>query len=107
MDQGVSLSEHALTREDGSEILCAEEEQVYAALGLPWIPPELREDRGEIQAAVKGALPDLVSLDQVRGELHAHSDWSDGAVSIEAMARGAKERGLRYLIITDHSRSLG
>ena len=107
LDQGVSLSEHALTREDGSEILCAEEEQVYAALGLPWIPPELREDRGEIQAAVKGALPDLVSLDQVRGELHAHSDWSDGAVSIEAMARGAKERGLRYLIITDHSRSLG
>jgi DNA polymerase (family 10) len=107
LDQGVSLSEHALTREDGSEILCAEEEQVYAALGLPWIPPELREDRGEIQAAKEGALPDLVTLDQVRGELHAHSDWSDGAVSIEAMARGAKERGLRYLIITDHSRSLG
>jgi DNA polymerase (family 10) len=107
LDQGVSLSEHALTREDGSEILCAEEEQVYSALGLPWIPPELREDRGEIQAAKEGALPDLVTLDQVRGELHAHSDWSDGAVSIEAMARGAKERGLRYLIITDHSRSLG
>ncbi|HEX9676758.1 MAG TPA: DNA polymerase/3'-5' exonuclease PolX [Anaerolineales bacterium] len=107
LDQGVSLSEHALSREDGSEILCAEEEQVYAALGLPWIPPELREDRGEIQAAKEGALPKLVTLAQVRGELHAHSEWSDGAVSIEAMARGAKERGLRYLIITDHSRSLG
>jgi DNA polymerase (family 10) len=107
LDQGVSLSEHALAREDGTEILCAQEEEVYAALGLPWIPPELREDRGEVQAAGRGELPELIELKDVRGELHAHSDWSDGAVPIEAMARGAKARGLRYLVITDHSRSLG
>jgi DNA polymerase (family 10) len=107
LDQGVSLSEHALTREDGSEILCAQEEDVYAALGLPWIAPELREDRGEVQAARLGQLPDLIELRDLRGELHAHSDWSDGAFPIVEMARAAKARGLRYLAITDHSRSLG
>ncbi len=107
LDQGLSLSEHALKREDGSEILCATEAEVYGALGLPWIPPELREDRGEIQAAARGELPELISLDQLRGELHAHSNWSDGALTIEEMARAVKQRGMRYLVITDHSRSLG
>ncbi|MFA9405273.1 MAG: DNA polymerase/3'-5' exonuclease PolX [Anaerolineales bacterium] len=105
--QGLSLSEHGFMRDDGIEILCAEETDVYAALGLPWIPPPLREDRGEIAAALADDLPELVSSDDVRGELHAHSDWSDGKVSIEEMCIAALGRGLSYLAITDHSRSLG
>ncbi len=104
--QGLSLSEHGFMRDDGTEILCAQETEVYAALGSPWIPPQLREDRGEIAAALAGELPELVSSDDVRGELHAHSDWSDGKVSIEQMCSAALERGLSYLAITDHSRSL-
>jgi DNA polymerase (family 10) len=105
-EQGLSLSEHGFMRDDGTEILCAEETEVYAALGLPWIPPQLREDRGEIAAALSGELPELVSSHDVRGELHAHSDWSDGKVSIEEMCSAALERGLSFLAITDHSRSL-
>jgi DNA polymerase (family 10) len=105
--QGLSLSEHGFMRDDGTEILCAEETDVYATIGLPWIPPPLREDRGEIAAALAGDLPELVSTDDVRGELHAHSDWSDGKVSIEEMCMAALGRGLSYLAITDHSRSLG
>lgn len=104
--QGLSLSEHGFMRDDGTDILCAEETEVYAALGLPWIPPQLREDRGEIAAALSGELPELVSSHDVRGELHAHSDWSDGKVSIEEMCSAALERGLSFLAITDHSRSL-
>jgi DNA polymerase (family 10) len=107
LKQGLSLSEHALLRKDGSEILCATEEEVYATLGLPWIPPELREDRGEVQAAKAGRLPDLITLQDVRAELHTHSTWSDGKLSIESMAEEARKRGLRILAITDHSASLG
>jgi len=107
LKQGLSLSEHALLRKDGSEILCATEEDVYATLGLPWIPPELREDRGEVQAAKAGKLPELITLQDVRAELHTHSTWSDGKLSIAAMAEEARKRGLRVLAITDHSASLG
>ncbi len=107
LKQGLSLSEHALTRPDGSEILCAAEEQVYATLGLPWIPPELREDRGEVQAAKAGTLPHLVEVGDVVAELHSHSTWSDGKLSIEQMAEAARQRGLKVLAITDHSHSLG
>ena len=107
LKQGLSLSEHGYKREDGTEILCSEEAQVYETLGLPWIPPELREDRGEIEAALAGGLPDLIKLQDVQGELHAHSDWSDGGASIEEMAAAAKQAGLKYLVISDHSRSLG
>jgi DNA polymerase (family 10) len=103
----LSLSDQAFTRQDGSEILCAEEEQVYRLLGLPWIPPELREDRGEIQAARAGALPPLIALADLRAELHAHSTWSDGQASIRQMAQAAIKRGKRVLAITDHSGSLG
>jgi len=104
--QGLSLSEHALTREDGSEILAAFETEVYAALGLPWIPPELREDRGEVQAAKEGTLPNLITLEDITAELHSHSTWSDGALSIEDMAKQAIARGYQVLAITDHSVSL-
>ncbi len=105
--QDLSLSEHALTRPDGTQILCATEEEVYAALGLPWIPPELREDRGEVQVAKNGALPPLLANDQLLSDLHTHSTWSDGRASIREMAAGARERGLKVLAVTDHSVSLG
>lgn len=105
--QGLSLSDQAITPSGGDEQLYAREEEVYAALGLPWIPPELREDRGEIQAAQNGTLPDLLTVDQVRAELHSHSTWSDGKVSIREMAAAARARGLQILAITDHSGGLG
>ena len=107
LKRGLSLSEHALTRKDGSEILCATEDEVYATLGLPWIPPELREDRGEVAAAMAGELPRLIHLDDVRAELHTHSTWSDGKLSIQAMAEEARQRGMKVLAITDHTASLG
>jgi len=107
LKQGYSLSEHALTRNDGHEVLCATEEEVYAALGLPYIPPELREDRGEIQAAQAGELPELLDQAEIQAELHTHSTWSDGRLSIREMAEAARARGMRVIAITDHSGSLG
>lgn len=82
----------------------ATEEEVFDALDLPWIPPELREDRGAIAAAERGELPDLVTGDDIRGDLHAHTDWTDGRSSLREMATAARERGYQYLAITDHSR---
>ena len=107
LDKGLSLSEHALTKKNGKEILCATEEEVYAALGLPYIPPELREDRGEVKAAQGGMLPHLIELSDLKSDLHSHSTWSDGRASIREMAEAAKARGLRVLAVTDHSQSLG
>lgn len=109
LKQGLSLNEHAFTRTDGSgeEILCDTEEAVYEVLGLPWVPPELREDRGEIEAAQKGELPNLITIADIRGDLHMHTTWSDGKFSIKEMAVAAKARGLSHIVITDHSRSLG
>ncbi len=104
--QGLSLSEYGFKRQDASEILCPNEADVYGTLGLPWIPPELREDRGEIQAAA-GGLPRLVEWDDIQGDLHAHSDWSDGAASLEEMATAARAKGYRYLVISDHTQGLG
>ncbi len=105
--RGLSLSEHGFKLENGRTRECATEDQVYALLGLPWIPPELREDRGEVQAALERRLPALLASGDIRGELHAHTDWSDGAASLEEMAAAAVAAGLEYLVITDHSRSLG
>ena len=82
------------------------EEEVYAALELPWIPPEIREGRGEVELARRGALPTLVALVDIRGDLHMHTTWSDGDDTVEMMARGAQARGYEYIAITDHSRSL-
>ncbi len=106
-DMGLSLSEYALTRPDGSEILCATEEEVYRTLGLPWIPPELREDRGEIEAALAGELPQLVQAKDIRGDLQMHTTWSDGSASVAEMAAAAAAKGLEYILISDHSPSLG
>ena len=108
LSKGLSLSEHALLRTDGSgEITCSTEQQVYATLGLPWIPPELREDRGEIQAAQAGKLPKLIELSDIQADLQVHSNYSDGKLSMLEMARLAAKRGLKVIAFTDHSVSLG
>lgn len=107
LKQGLSLSEHAFTRQDQTEILCDDEKKVYEVLGLPYIAPELREDRGEVQAALAGELPDLIKLSDIQAELHTHSTWSDGKVPIKEMAIAARQRGYKVLAITDHSPSLG
>ncbi|MFN2146320.1 MAG: DNA polymerase/3'-5' exonuclease PolX [Anaerolineales bacterium] len=107
LKKGYSLSEHALTRENGSELLCATEEEVYQAVGLPYIPPELREDRGEVQAGLAGTLPELITISDILSELHSHSTWSDGRASIREMAEAAIARGRKVLAVTDHSQSLG
>jgi DNA polymerase (family X) len=113
-DRGWSLSEKGYLRlaEDGSPSADGElrtfptEEQAYAFLDLPFIEPELREDRGEIEAAQAGTLPHLVNLADLRGDLHSHSDWSDGVHTIEQMAEAARARGHAYQVLTDHTRSL-
>lgn len=105
--QGLSLSERGLVDSKGTERLFGDEEEVYAALGLPWIPPELREDRGEIEAALQGKLPRLVELADLQADLHSHTDWSDGSVSVQEMAEAARRLGLKVLAITDHSGGLG
>ncbi|MCB9418433.1 MAG: DNA polymerase/3'-5' exonuclease PolX [Ardenticatenaceae bacterium] len=108
LKQGLSLNEHAFTPVDGGpEILCADETAVYQTLGLPYIPPSLREDRGEIEAAQQGHLPNLVQIDDIRSDLHMHTTWSDGKMSVLEMARAAQARGFQYIVITDHSVSLG
>jgi DNA polymerase (family 10) len=108
LTKGLSLSEHSLAKTDGSgEILCATEEEVYAALGLPWIPPELREDRGEVQAAKAGKLPKLIEVADIRADLQVHSNWSDGKLTMLEMARAAAKRGIKIIAFTDHSVSLG
>jgi DNA polymerase (family 10) len=107
LDQGLSLSEHGFKAEDGDDIRCAEEQQVYETLGLPWIPPALREDQGEIQAAREERLPKLIEIEDLLGDLHTHTNWSDGQATIQEMARAGRSLGLTYLAVTDHSRSLG
>ncbi|HSR20095.1 MAG TPA: PHP domain-containing protein [Anaerolineales bacterium] len=106
--KGLSLSEHALTKvKGGAEILCDTEEKVYRTLGLPWIPPELREDRGEVQAAKADQLPALIEVKHIRADLQVHSNYSDGQLSMLEMARIAADRGLQVIAFTDHSVSLG
>jgi DNA polymerase (family 10) len=107
LDKGLSLSEHALTKKNGKEILCATELEVYEALGLPYIPPELREDRGEVKAALGAGLPKLIVSKDIKANLHSHSTWSDGTKSIKEMAVAAQAHGLKVLAVTDHSQSLG
>ncbi|HSG85251.1 MAG TPA: DNA polymerase/3'-5' exonuclease PolX [Candidatus Limnocylindrales bacterium] len=115
-DRGWSLSEKGFLRlgEDGEPLTDASAElrtfateaEAYAFLGLAWIPPELREDHGEVEAAAADRLPRLVTRADLRGDLHSHSDWSDGIQPIEAMAEAARRLGLEYLVLTDHTMSL-
>jgi DNA polymerase (family X) len=117
VERGLRINEYGIFRvpkgkkaeevgeQDGKRIGGETEEDVFHAVGLVWMPPELREDRGEIQAAQQQALPQLITLDDIRGDLQMHSTWSDGSHTIEAMARACQERGYEYCALTDHSRS--
>ena len=107
IERGLKLSEYGVFDETtGARVAGATEEDVYAALGLPWIPPELREDSGELEAAREGRLPRLVEPRDLRGDLHDHTDWSDGHHPLEKLVEAAEARGYEYIIVSDHSRSL-
>ncbi len=111
--QGWSLNEYGLTATGKGETAAGEqrffdeEATLYQFLGLDWVPPELRENRGEIERAKAHDLPELITLDQIQGELHGHTTWSDGTASIEEMAEAARSRGYRYWSVADHSVGLG
>jgi len=106
--RGLHVSEYGILDDaTGETTRCATEEEVYRRLGLPWIPPELREGRGEIEAAAAGRLPELIALEDIRGDLHSHTTLSDGRQDLEAMVEGARARGYEYLAITDHSATHG
>ena len=107
LKMGYTLSEYALTRVDnGAHIASATEEDIYAALKLDYIPPELRENQGEIEAAEQHRLPRLVELKDIRGDVHMHTVETDGRCTIEEMIGSARERGYDYMAITDHSKNL-
>src|SRR5262245_34427673 len=101
----LKISEYGVFEERGRRIAGRTEAEVYAAVGLPWIPPELREDTGEIEAAAAGSLPPLLEIGHIRGDLHAHTDWSDGHHPLEELVAAAEARGYEYIIVSDHSRS--
>ncbi|TDC57699.1 DNA polymerase/3'-5' exonuclease PolX [Actinomadura sp. KC345] len=104
---GLKLSEYGLFDAESDELIVSEtEEEVYERLGLPWVHPALREDTGEIEAALKDALPRLVTVEDLRGDLHSHTDLTDGIASLEDMAAAAHARGLEYYAITDHAPDL-
>ncbi len=107
-ERGLKVSEYGIFRagEEGKPLAGKTEEECYRLLGLDWIPPELRENRGEIEAAAAGKLPDLIELADVRGDLHAHTTATDGKNSIAEMAAGAQAQGYEYLALTDHTRAV-
>ena len=106
--RGLSVSEHGITDTESGEVtLCDSEAAVYERLGYTYIEPELREGRGELKAAREGTLPDLISLDDIRGDLHLHTTLSDGRNTLEEMAEAGRDRGYAYMAITDHSASHG
>lgn len=96
----------SMAKDEGERVAGTTEAEVFESVDLPWIPPELREDRGELDAARAGKLPDLVTLDDVRGDLHMHTTWTDGKASAREMAEAALERGYAYVAITDHSQAV-
>lgn len=104
---GYKLNEYGLFKRDTNELVAAEnEEQIYTVLGMRWIPPELRENTGEIEAAMEDSLPELVTYEKIKGDLHIHSNWSDGVAEIEHMVEKAIEMGHEYIAITDHTKGL-
>jgi DNA polymerase (family 10) len=104
---GMTLNEYGLARvEGGARMASATEEEIYAALGLDWVPPELRENSGEIEAAAEHKLPRLIERTHIRGDLHMHTTESDGRASLEEMVEAARAQGLEYIAITDHSKAL-
>ena len=109
IDLGLKLNEYGVWEKNGEEERVAgeSEQEVYDALGMAYPPPELREDRGEVEAALDGTLPELVTTDDVCGELHSHTERTDGGATLEEMVAGAVERGMEYLAVTDHTEALG
>jgi DNA polymerase (family 10) len=110
IERGWKLNEYGIFQEEDGEarrVAGETETEVYAKLGLAYIEPEMRENRGEIEAAMKGRLPRLIQLDAVRGDMHTHSSWSDGREELEEMAIAAKARGYEYMTISDHSVGVG
>ncbi len=104
--KGLKVSEYGVFDEKtGRRIAGETEEEVYKAVGLPFIPPELREDTGEVEAALEGRLPKLIELSDIKGDLHAHTNWSDGHHPLEALIEAAYRKGYRYMIVSDHSKS--
>jgi DNA polymerase (family X) len=103
--KGIKINEYGVFKGE-KKVGGKEEEDVYRALGMDWIEPELREDRGEIEAAMEARLPKLVKEPEIKGDLHVHSNWSDGTSPIEEIARAAQKRGYQYVAICDHSKSL-
>ena len=108
LSKGYSLNEYGMTDEDSGKLTkFSGEEELYKNLGLEYLPPEIREDRGEVQAALMGKLPELIERKDIKGDLHVHSNWSDGANTMEELADAAILRGYEYIAITDHSHSTG
>jgi DNA polymerase (family X) len=105
--QGLKLNEYGLFDANDKSVVGPEEEDIFNKLGLPYIAPVLREDWGEMEAAAQGKLPDIIQIEDVRGDLHMHTTWSDGKYSTEEMVEAARKRGYKYVAITDHSKSLG
>jgi DNA polymerase (family 10) len=106
--RGLHVSEYGVSEDEGGAVhACATEEEVYRLLGMDYIEPELRENRGELQAAREGRLPDLIRVEDIRGELHCHTRTSDGRQTVPEMAAAARERGYEYMAITDHSATHG
>ncbi|MBI3988693.1 MAG: DNA polymerase/3'-5' exonuclease PolX [candidate division NC10 bacterium] len=104
--KGLKVSEYGVFDEKtGGRIAGETEEEVYEAVGLPFIPPELREDTGEVEVALEGKLPRLIQLSDIKGDLHAHTNWSDGHHPLEELIEAAYRKGYRYMIVSDHSRS--
>ncbi len=107
IERGWKLNEYGLfDNKTGKRLAGASEQEVFKKLGLEFIPPELRENRGELEAAQNGKLPNLVKLDDLKGDLQMHTTWSDGTAELEAMAKAAKDRGYDYIAVTDHSVSV-
>lgn len=112
VERGLTLNEHDFRPidkarnvvEGAAPILCSTEEAVYAQVGLPWIPPEMREDAGELEAAEADTLPTLITLEDIQADLHMHTVWSDGHATVRDMAEAALARGRKYIVITDHSK---
>lgn len=105
-NNGQTLNHHGITNASGEILAIKDERNLYEALGMSYIPPELRENRGEVEAALTGNLPNLIEVSDIKGDLHIHTTWSDSAMDIKEVVKHCREKGYAYAAITDHSRSL-